>query len=75
MIIFCSSGLSTKRFTMLWNVDRIKYHNLLVSNRAHGLHRVKSVRIRSFSNPYFPAFGLNTDSISQHSFQMRENTD
>ena len=24
-------------------------------------HCVKSVRIRSFSGPYFPAFGLNTD--------------
>ena len=26
------------------------------------LHYVKSVRIRSFSGPYFPAFGLNMDS-------------
>ena len=25
------------------------------------LHCVKSVRIRSFSGPYFPAFGLNTE--------------
>ena len=25
------------------------------------LHCVKSVRIRSFSGPYFPAFGLNTN--------------
>ena len=25
-------------------------------------HCVKSVRIRSFSSPYFPAFGLNTES-------------
>ena len=24
-------------------------------------HCVKSVRIRSFSGPYFPAFGLNTE--------------
>ena len=48
------------------------YHNLLVSNRAHGLHRVKSVSIQSFSNPYFPAFGLNTESIFQYSFQIRK---
>ena len=27
-------------------------------------HYVKSVRIRSFSGPYFPAFGLNTDFYS-----------
>ena len=25
------------------------------------MHCVKSVRIRSFSGPYIPAFGLNTD--------------
>ena len=28
------------------------------------LHCVKSVRIRSFSGPYFPAFGLNTERYS-----------
>ena len=28
------------------------------------LHRVKIVRFRSFSGPYFPAFGLNTVSVS-----------
>ena len=27
-------------------------------------HNVKSVRIRSISGPYFPAFGLNTDIYS-----------
>ena len=27
-------------------------------------HCVKSVRIRSFSGPYFPAFGLNTEIFS-----------
>ena len=32
-------------------------------------HCVGSVRIRSFSGPFFPAFGLNTNRI-----QMRENT-
>ena len=25
------------------------------------IHSVKTVRIRSYSGPYFPAFGLNTD--------------
>ena len=31
-------------------------------------HYVKGVRIRGFSGPYFPAFGLNTDrySVSLH---------
>ena len=26
-----------------------------------GTHCLKSVRIRSYSGPYFPAFGLNTE--------------
>ena len=29
-----------------------------------GSHCVKSVRIRSYSGPYFPAFGLNTERYS-----------
>ena len=29
-----------------------------------GDHCVKSVRIRSYSGPYFPAFGLNTKRYS-----------
>ena len=28
------------------------------------LHYVKSARIQSFSGPYFPAFGLNTEIYS-----------
>ena len=43
-------------------------------------HCVKSVHIRSYSGPYFPAFGLNMDRysvlrISPYSVRMRENTD
>ena len=34
---------------------------------------MKSVRIRSFSGPYFPAFELNTERY--YSVRMRENTD
>ena len=38
---------------------------------------MKSVRIQSFSGPYFPAFGLNMErygrSISPYSVHMREN--
>ena len=37
-------------------------------------HYVKSVGIRSYYGPYFPAFGLNTERFS-YSVQMRENTD
>ena len=39
------------------------------------MHCVKSVHTRSFSSPYFPVFGMNTESISQYSVRMRENTD
>ena len=35
------------------------------------LHSVKSFRIRSYSGPYFPAFGLNTERYAA----LRENTD
>ena len=45
-------------------------------------HCVKSVRIRSYSDPHFTAFRLNTEteygekrSISPYSVRMRENTD
>ena len=31
------------------------------------LHCVKSVRVRSFSRPYFPAFGLNTERYGVYS--------
>ena len=33
---------------------------------SKGLHCVKSVRIQSFSGPYFPALGLNTDTDTFH---------
>ena len=40
-------------------------------------HCVKSVLIRSYYGPHFPAFGLNTEirSMSPYSVQMRENVD
>ena len=34
-------------------------------------HCVKSVRVRSYSGPYFPAFGLNAE---KYEVRMRENT-
>ena len=38
------------------------YHKVERKN-ARNWHCVKSVRIRSYSGPCFPAFGLNTDSL------------
>ena len=39
-----------------------------MKNKICGFHCVKSVRIRSFSGQYFPAFGMNTEryGVSPH---------
>ena len=50
----------------VWFSSKIDIKNLSPAN-----HLVGSVRIRSFSGPYFPVFGR---SISPYSIQMRENT-
>ena len=34
-------------------------------NEALNLHCVKSVRIQSYSGPYFPAFGLDNSEYGQ----------
>ena len=54
----------------------------LTDKKACLLHCVKNVRIRSYSGPYFPTFGLNTERygvslrrISPYSVQMLENAD
>ena len=41
---------------------------------THAFHCLKSVRIRTYSGPHFPAFGLNF-RISPYSVRMRKNTD
>ena len=41
--------------------------------KLYPVHCLKSVRIRSFSGPYFPAFRLNILYLSV-SVRMRENT-
>ena len=42
-----------------------KFRNTHIQNhdtmKTRGIHCVKSVRIRSYSGPYFPTFGLNTE--------------
>ena len=51
--------------------NRIKPKTLLFEQHYHKqIHCVKSVRIRSYSGPYFPAFGLNTER-----YGMWENAD
>ena len=68
-----------------WNfISNFSYIIVLVVNTLFikvlyyiNKHCVKSVRIRSFSGPYFPAFGLNGEilRISPCSAQMRESAD
>ena len=48
-------------------INSVKLH-VLKENLTSRCHYVKSVRIQSYSNPYFPAFGLNTD---QANFEYR----
>ena len=45
-------------------------HQVLHSQQI--LHCMKSVRIRTFSDPCFPTFGLN---LERYGVQMLENTD
>ena len=47
----------------------------LYLNAWDDFHCVKSGRIRSFSGPYFPAFGLHTERYRVKNVQMRENMD
>ena len=37
------------------------YYSFLFDETSFNLHYVKSVCIRSYSGPYFPTFGLNTE--------------
>ena len=47
----------------------LNYNELPLDNLFHS---VRGVRIRSYSGPYFPAFGLNTE---RYGVRMREITD
>ena len=48
-------------------ITLLGYHNLnalafgKMKDEMGGVHCVKNVLIRSYSGPYFPAFGLNTE--------------
>ena len=47
-------------FKLVFRIITTESPKLLSLNKCH---RVKSSHIRSFSDPYFPAFGLNTERI------------
>ena len=62
----CSCGSTASQ-----NKNSQKYANFEVSDEV--IYCVKSVPIRSFSGPYFPTLGLNTEI--QYSVRMREYMD
>ena len=77
-IILISKFLNfTAMFTKTINFPKLSYNfsyekvNFSIINPTHS---VKSVRIRSYSGPYFHAFGLRIPHISPYSVRMRENT-
>ena len=51
-------------------IDLVSMLSLVDSTREYTehTHSVKSVRIRSYSGSYFPAFGLNTERYSVSKF-------
>ena len=51
---------SSENFSMSQEVLVIAL-NQCIKWKIHQIHKIKSVCIRSYSGPYFPAFGLNTD--------------
>ena len=61
---FLRKFISVWRFTLttVWRFTLTAVWRLLwFPYCVEGIHCVKKARIRSFSGPYFPAFGLNTD--------------
>ena len=54
----CSTFLKFQEIVISSWTDRGSASNLIFNNICHC---IKSVRIRSYSGPYFPAFGLNTE--------------
>ena len=45
--------------------------NLAITEKKEKQHCVKSVRIRSYSGPDFPAFGLNTERYCEYEHFLR----
>ena len=70
--IFCGWPVDCKSFCKKLDIQRTKYIliayllNILLNFKA--LHYMKSVRIRSLSGDYFPAFGMNTERYSVSPF-------
>ena len=63
ILLYYLNTLFTERNSSWLIYESIKKLEVKTS-RVSNLHCVKSVRIQSYSGPYFPAFGLNTEYLS-----------
>ena len=63
---FMSNQTKLKLFKELGKKDKVS-DNHMKSAKEFKTHCVKSVRIRSYSGPYFPAFGQNTERYQNNS--------
>ena len=54
LILWCS----------VWNYCHMEIEPWLFEEKISGLHCISGVRIRRYSGPHFPAFGLNTERYS-----------
>ena len=57
-----AAGSDDNQLTLrIHKFDLVEIINAIHKLKNLNLHCLKSVRIRSYSGPYFPAFGLNTE--------------
>ena len=45
-------------------IIKSEYKTAEILNKFFSNHNVKSIRIRSYSGPYFPTFGLNAERFN-----------
>ena len=45
-------------------IIKSEYETAEILNKFFSNHNVKSIRIRSYSGPYFPTFGLNAERFN-----------
>ena len=63
----CSVKIVFLKISQNWQENNCARVSFLIKLQDifHKTHCVKSVRIQSLSGPYFPAFGLNTETLAQ----------
>ena len=57
--------------TFYSKVQKSISNSLKEGSEIQDLHCVKSIRIRSYSGPYFPSFGLNTERYFEYEHFLR----